>query len=100
MAKYQLTNEADLKIDEIYEYSILNFGLEKAQEYIIGMHDKFELLANNPSWGNDYGAVRTGLCRYEYVSHAIYFQETDYGILIVQILGGAQDPAQHITDKI
>ena len=41
MGKYRLTNEADLKIDEIYEYSILNFGLEKAQDYILGMHERF-----------------------------------------------------------
>lgn len=55
MAAYQLTNKAESEIERIYEYSILNFGLRVAQDYVSGLHHCFELLADNPSWGNDYG---------------------------------------------
>jgi toxin ParE1/3/4 len=96
MGKYQLTNNADSKIDEIYEYSILNFGLDIAQDYILGLHERFQLLADNPTWGNDYGHIKNGLNRYEYVSHAIYYQQTDEGILIVEVLGSKQDPKRNL----
>ena len=54
MEKYQLTNKAENEIESIYEYSILNFGLNIAQEYVFGLHECFVTLADNQSWGNDY----------------------------------------------
>jgi toxin ParE1/3/4 len=47
MVTYQLTNKAESEIESIYEYSILNFGLQIAQDYISGLNDCFELLAKH-----------------------------------------------------
>ena len=96
MAVYQLTNKAESEIESIYEYSILNFGLRVAQDYISGLHHCFELLADNQSWGTDYGFIKSGLLRYEYRSHSVYYQPTGNGILIVRVLGGKQNPTLHI----
>ncbi len=96
MVTYQLTNKAESEIGDIYEDSILNFGLRIAQEYVTGLHHCFELLADNQSWGNDYGFIKPELLRYEYRSHSVYYQPMEYGILIVRILGCRQDPALHI----
>jgi len=95
MAKYQLSNEADAEIDKLYEYSILNFGLETAREYVSSLYEKLDVLADHQSWGNDYGYIRPGLCRYEYRSHSIYYQSQGAGILIVRVLGSKQDPVRH-----
>ena len=95
MGNYQLTNEAEAEIEGIYEYSIVNFGLEIARDYIFGLHEKFEILAGNPSWGNDYNFINPGLYRYEFRSHSIYYQASGANILIVRILGNRQDPARH-----
>ncbi len=96
MEKYRLTNKAEEEIEGIYEYSISQFGFEVAQDYILGLHNRFERLSENQSWGNDYSFIQPGLLRYEYRSHSIYYQTTSYGILIVRILGKKQDPAKHI----
>ncbi len=96
MVTYQLTNKAESEIEGIYEYSILNFGLKTAQEYITGLHNCFELLAENQSWGNDYGFIIPGLLRYEYRSHSVYYPPMEDDILIVRVLGCRQDPALHI----
>jgi plasmid stabilization system protein ParE len=32
----------------IYEYTILNFGLEQARGYLLGLQEHFEALADNP----------------------------------------------------
>jgi toxin ParE1/3/4 len=95
MAAYQLTNQAESEIENIYEYSIFNFGLQVAQDYVSGLHD-FTLLANNQSWGSNYDFIISGLFRYEYRSHSIYYQPTEDGILIVRVLGNKQDPARHM----
>ncbi len=96
MAAYQLTNKAESEIERIYEYSILNFGLQVAQDYVSGLHHCFELLADNPSWGNNYDFIEPGLLRYEYRSHSIYYQQTEDAILVVRVLGSKQNPALHI----
>lgn len=96
MAAYQLTNQAESEIEGIYEYSILNFGLQVAQNYVSGLHDCFTLLANNQSWGSDYSFIIPGLLRYEYRSHSIYYLPIEDGILIARVLGNKQDPARHI----
>jgi toxin ParE1/3/4 len=96
MEKYQLTNKAENEIEGIYEYSILNFGLNIAQEYVSGLHECFVTLADNQSWGNDYEFIKPGLLRYECRSHSVYYQNTEYGILVVRILGNKQDPARHL----
>ncbi len=96
MARYQLANRAECEIEGIYEYSILNFGPRVARDYISGLHDCFGLLAEHPGWGSDYGFLKAGLLRYEYRSHAVYYQPTQDGVLIVRVLGGKQDPARHL----
>lgn len=96
MAHYRLTNRADEEIDYIYEYSILNFGLKTAVEYVSGFDKYFRMLADNPTWGSDYSFVKPGLYRYEYRSHAIYYMTIDGGIKIICVLGNRQDPARHI----
>lgn len=96
MRKYQLTNRAEDEIEHIYEYSILNFGLDVARDYLTGLYQCFDTLADSPSWGNDYGTIERGLLRYEYRSHSIYYQATEAGILVVRVLGNRQDPARHL----
>ena len=99
MADYQLTDRANAELDQIYEYSILNFGLKKAREYFGGFHDCFAILAENPRMGRDYSHVKTGIRRHEYESHSIYYSITDTGILIVQVLHKNQDPGLNLLKK-
>lgn len=97
MAIYELTNKAESEIESIYEYSISNFGLKVAQDYLLGLHACFQLLADHQSFGTDYSFIKPGLLRYEYRSHSIYYQLAEEGIVIVRVLGGKQDPARQIS---
>jgi toxin ParE1/3/4 len=97
MAVYELTAKAESEIEGIYEYSITNFGFSVAQDYLMGLHACFQLLADHQSFGTDYSFIVLRLRRYEYRSHSIYYQTTEGGVLIVRVLGGKQDPARHIN---
>lgn len=44
MAAYSLSAKAVADIDGIYEYTILDFGLEQARAYLLGLHERFEML--------------------------------------------------------
>ena len=42
MAAYNLSPKAAADLDEIYEYTILNFGLKQAQTYLLGLHERMD----------------------------------------------------------
>lgn len=97
MADYKLSGAADQDIDRLYEYSLLEFGERVSDVYLDGLFHRFELLAEHPDWGNDYGHIAPGLRRYEHKSHSIYYLcSSERQILIVRVLGRRQDPGNHL----
>jgi len=96
MASYWLTNKAETKLAAIYEYSILNWGLRTARDYLQSMHHSFRLLAENPRMGHDVGHVRRGLRRHPRGSHVVYYRTAESGVVILDIFGERQDPGRNL----
>ncbi|WP_417483296.1 type II toxin-antitoxin system RelE/ParE family toxin [Maricaulis sp.] len=97
MAGYRLTIRAEADVEAIYEYSILNFGRERAGAYFDSLFERFALLASYPGLGHDYGHITPGLRRFEQVGHSIYYIRPDHGdVQILRILGQRQDPLRHV----
>ena len=71
MADYELTARAEQRLAEIYEYSILEFGLRTARRYLNGLHKIFGQLAENPHLEIDVSNVRHGFRRLAHESHVI-----------------------------
>lgn len=93
---YKLTQDADRDVAKIYRDGSDLFGAAQAEKYALGMASHLSFLAEKKKRGSDYGYVLPELRRSEYVSHAIYYRHTDYGVLILRILHGKMDPARHI----
>lgn len=97
MADYRLTIRAEADVEAIYEYSILNFGLERASTYFDSLFARFALLADYSGLGHDYGHIAPGLRRFEQASHSIYYtRKADGDVQILRILGQWQDPLRHL----
>lgn len=58
---YRLTRKAQRDLENVYRYSLQNFGEAKADEYFDGLSDFFTLLAEHPFMGQDYGFINTGI---------------------------------------
>ena len=95
MEQYQLTRKADRDIESHYEYGIRNFGLDKAQSYILDMYERFVNLAANPVLGRSAEELSKNLRRLEYGSHVIFYLPEDNGALIVRVLRKEMDFPQH-----
>ena len=95
MRTYKLTLDADRDVAQIFLDGLELFGAAQAEKYALGMSGHFAFLAEKKKRGSDYDHVLPGLRRSEYVSHAIYYRHTDYGVLILRILHGRMDPARH-----
>jgi len=73
MATYSLSEKAVSDLEDIYEYTILNFGLEQARAYLLGLHERFQILADNPGVGRSAEQLALELRRHEYQSHIIFY---------------------------
>ena len=87
MAVYKLSDDASEKLSSIYEYSILNFGEQKADEYYMSIHKTLELLAEQPKLGRKFHEFR----RHEHGYHIFFYKKTEYGILVLHILHQQED---------
>lgn len=96
MAGYRLSRAADASIAQIYEYSLLNFGEAVADAYFRGMHDILLRLVKFPRLGRECQEAGDDCRRLEYKSHVVFYVVDDDGILVLDILGSAQDPLRHI----
>ncbi len=81
MSVYKLSEDATKTLEKIYEYSLLNFGEQRADEYYISLHKTFELLAEQPNLGRKFHEFH----RHEHKSHIFFYKITDFGILILHI---------------
>ncbi|MBL4666544.1 MAG: type II toxin-antitoxin system RelE/ParE family toxin [Sneathiella sp.] len=82
MAAYKLSEDAAKTIENIYSYSLLNFGEEKADDYYLSLHNTFELLADQPNLGREFHEFH----RHEHGHHIFFYKITNYGILILHVL--------------
>ena len=95
MAVYSLSSKAAADLEEIYEYTILNFGLKQGRAYLSGLHERFETLAENPTQGRSVGELAPGLKRFEYQSHVVFYVPKDKGVRIVRVLHQSMDVKRH-----
>jgi toxin ParE1/3/4 len=96
MNSYALSNEADLDIAKIAEHSITNWGIVRAERYILDLNRALETLAQFPHLGRDAGHLRPGYFRFEHDRHTVFYQKTKRGIYIVRVLHMKQQPENYL----
>lgn len=98
MAAYRLSTKAVVDLDGIYEYTVLNFGLPQARNYLDGLHDRFEILAQQPRRGRRAERIAPDLRRYEYRFHVVFYVPEDKGVMIVRVLHESMDALKHFIE--
>jgi len=88
---YELSQKADQDLEEIFDYTVHNFGIEQAIAYVSGFEDLFVNLSNNPELGRKRNEIRDGLRSYVKESHIVFYRVQKGQIRIVRILHGSQD---------
>ena len=82
MASYKLSTDADQKLAQIYEYSLIHFGLEQGDKYFLSLHETFLLLSEQPQLGRKFHEYR----RHEHARHVIVYKTETDGVLIIKML--------------
>ncbi|MWP48304.1 type II toxin-antitoxin system RelE/ParE family toxin [Gilliamella sp. Lep-s21] len=83
MLSIKITRHAAKQIKNIYQYSIKNWGKEKAKDYLIGLHKTIFLLAQSPSIAVQYDK---GIYYFPSQSHIIYFIQDSKKMIVLTVL--------------
>jgi len=96
MGVYRVSRKAELDLSKLYEYGIETFGLHQAKEYLLGINELFEILANNDRLGRDASELAMYLKRFPYKSHTIFYFVKGNGILIVRVINQSMDYTRNL----
>ncbi len=96
MAVYRLSRKAATDLNGIYEYTIVNFGLAQAQNYLNGLHDCCGNLARQPTLGRQANQLAPELRRYEHRSHVVFYVLEEDSVTIVRVLHKSMDARRHL----
>lgn len=81
----------------MYDYSLQEFGYKRAEQYIQDLANTFQKLADDPTLGQNYDFVRSGLFIYRIVSHVIFYKRSPVGIIIIRVLHKSMDYKRHLS---
>ena len=103
MAEYRVYRLAQLREDDIWDYTVERWGNDQAVKYIRGLHSHFSRLANREiSWKtipkDRLGGETVFLSRYE--KHYILFREISIGIGILTLLHTSMDLSQRLAEDL
>ncbi|UDF02947.1 type II toxin-antitoxin system RelE/ParE family toxin [Asticcacaulis sp. AND118] len=96
MADVVLGDEAGRDLKSIAQYTLDKFGYDQARKYRYELYETLSLLAKRPGIGASCEQIRKQARRFSHLSHMIYYQPLDGGILVLRILHHSQDPLRHL----
>lgn len=96
MDSYTLFQKADDDILHIARASVQQWGLARAERYILSLHESFERLAEFPDVGRNANKISPGYLQMESASHTIFYRKIENGILIVRVLHERMDFTRHL----
>jgi toxin ParE1/3/4 len=91
VAEYRLTERARVDLIDIYDFSEGRFGTYQADAYYAGLIRSFGLLADFPLIGQTADNLSTGLRRFRFQSHLIFYTVQPNHVEVRAIIHGSQD---------
>ncbi len=91
MKKAILSEAADADLEDIFDYTLKEFGLDQAVSYVSNFDDTFETISENPEIGRERREIRENLRSLAKDKHVIFYRILNDHVRIVRILHGACD---------
>lgn len=88
----KLSKLAEQDLDDIYDYSLKQFGRQQAREYIEAFRPVFTRLADNPNIGSNAYGMKKFPCG----KHIVFYQVRLERMFIVRILHQRMLPERHL----
>jgi toxin ParE1/3/4 len=99
MARYTLRQLAQNDLEEIWLYSLQEWGIVQADKYIRALVSRFEWLSENPHIGKRRDDIKQGYYCFPEGSHVIFYTLTGYGIDIIGIPHQRMDVMGYLEEE-
>ncbi|MEZ9546518.1 MULTISPECIES: type II toxin-antitoxin system RelE/ParE family toxin [Vibrio] len=93
---YKLSQKAADDFGDIYEYTFLNFGEDKADGYTEEMEQCLTVLSEDPFIGRDCSELRSGVRRHDHQKHVIFYRVREFDVFVIRILHQQMNPMLHL----
>lgn len=88
---YEISKEADIDVDKIFEFTVLEFGYLQAIQYHEEFMHLFNQLVDFPFEGKPRKELQRGIRSVTKGSHIVFYKNNNEKIFIVRILHHSQD---------
>jgi len=88
---YILSEIADKDLEDIFDYTLDEFGFNQAERYLLELEKCFQNLLLNPQSGKKRDEIKKGLYSFPNGNHIIFYRILDHQIKIVRVLHGSRD---------
>lgn len=96
--RFVLSLEADQDLEDIFDYTFDEFGLDQAIKYVSEFEDFFNLLIHNPDIGKHRDEIKEGLRSFPKASHIIFYRVLIDHVRIVRILHARLDIPRYFLE--
>ena len=98
-ARYTLRQLAQNDLEEIWLYSLQEWGVVQADKYIRALVARFAWLSENPQIGKRRDDIKLGDYCFPEGSHIIFYTLTSYGIDVIGIPHQRMDVMGHLEEE-
>ncbi|CDX24266.1 Toxin ParE1 [Mesorhizobium sp. ORS 3324] len=88
--------KANADLNGIWDYSLNQWGEERAEAYIRSIHSVITLIDRFPAIARNASDIRPGLLKYAVGSHVVYLRMNEQSIDVVRILHQQMDYPRHL----
>ena len=89
--KLELSEAAVIDLEEIFEYTIREFGRVNATAYLISFDELFVRLSQNPFMGKTRYEIKHSLRSISCKRHVVFYRITSKRIRVIRIIHGSRD---------
>ncbi|MEM6841888.1 MAG: type II toxin-antitoxin system RelE/ParE family toxin [Bacteroidota bacterium] len=93
---YELSPAADHDLEDIFDYLDNQYGVHRAEEYLLALESLFDQLVDYPEMGVSRDEIRTGLRSFPKAKHIVFYRILPDRIRIVRVLHQHRDPRKHL----
>lgn len=91
-------DRAERDIRDLYLYSAKHFGLKQAEQYLLGLQRRVDMLKRDPLIGTPVEGAKSRLRRLVYKQHVIYYRVSEAEVRILRILDARRDARRHLRE--
>lgn len=88
---YILSEAADQDLENIFDFTLNQFGFDQAEKYLLEIEDLFKILVLHPESGKARNEIKEGLYSFPKDNHIIFYRILDKQIQIIRVLHGSRD---------